>query len=150
MARADEPFDPVQKPRHYNSHPSSIECIELAHYYSFALGNVVKYLWRSGLKDETPSLVDLAKAEFYLKYAASEGVQTHKPEDYRIRMACETVLRKVLPHHGAAIATVLQSITEAMFCSDERLHQTLLQMALASLQLEILKQQAPIERELTT
>jgi hypothetical protein len=150
MARADEPFDPVQKPRHYNSHPSSIECIELAHYYSFALGNVVKYCWRSGLKDETPSLIDLAKAEFYLKYAATEGMQTHQRADYRIRAHCEDVLRKVVPHHDGAIAMVLQSITEAMFCGDERLHQALLQMALTSLQMEIMKQQAPIERELTT
>jgi hypothetical protein len=32
----------------------------------FNLGNVVKYLWRAGLKDRAPPLEDLRKAAFYL------------------------------------------------------------------------------------
>lgn len=59
--------DPVQRPRHYNSHPSGIECIEVTRHMSFNLGNVVKYIWRDGLKDGVPEIQDLEKALWYLK-----------------------------------------------------------------------------------
>jgi hypothetical protein len=57
--------DPVNHPSHYNSHPSGVECIAIARHMSFNLGNVVKYLWRAGLKG--PDLEDLRKAKFYLE-----------------------------------------------------------------------------------
>lgn len=59
-------FDPIQKPKHYNSHPSGIECIEVARHHNFNIGNVFKYIWRAGLKDEEPTLKDLKKAAWYL------------------------------------------------------------------------------------
>lgn len=58
--------DPVNHPMHYNSHPSGVECITVTRHMSFNLGNVVKYLWRAGLKDQTPPLQDLKKARWYL------------------------------------------------------------------------------------
>lgn len=66
---ADEskpPHDPVNHPSHYNSHPSGIECIEITRHMNFNLGNVVKYIWRAGLKDEDVALQDLHKAAWYL------------------------------------------------------------------------------------
>lgn len=59
-------YDPVNKPEHYNSHPSGIECITVTRHMSFNLGNVVKYLWRDGLKDGVPDIQDLEKAAWYL------------------------------------------------------------------------------------
>ena len=59
--------DGVNHPAHYRSHPSGTECIEIVRHMGFNLGNVVKYLWRAGLKDGEPSLKDLKKAEFYLR-----------------------------------------------------------------------------------
>lgn len=58
--------DPINHPEHYTSHPSGIECIEVTRHMSFAAGNVIKYLWRNGLKDGEPSLKDLKKARWYL------------------------------------------------------------------------------------
>jgi hypothetical protein len=58
--------DPVNNPPHYNSHPSGVECIEITRHMSFNLGNVVKYLWRAGLKDQAPTVQDLKKAAWYL------------------------------------------------------------------------------------
>jgi hypothetical protein len=58
--------DPVNHPSHYTSHPSGIECIQITRHMSFNLGNVVKYLWRAGLKDRAPTLQDLKKAAWYL------------------------------------------------------------------------------------
>lgn len=57
-------FDSVEKPLHYNSHPSGIECIQITEHMNFCLGNAMKYLWRAGLKND--EVEDLKKARWYL------------------------------------------------------------------------------------
>ena len=57
--------DKVNNPRHYNSHPSGIDCISITEHMSFCLGNVIKYVWRADLKGET--IEDLEKAKWYLE-----------------------------------------------------------------------------------
>lgn len=68
--------DMVNHPRHYNSSPAScsqcghtLECIEVTRHMSFNVGNVVKYLWRAGLKG---GLEDMKKARWYLDDAIKE------------------------------------------------------------------------------
>ena len=63
----------VEHPQHYNSHPSGIECIEIARHMDFNLGNVLKYIWRHGKKrsetnpDQLSNAIeDLEKASWYL------------------------------------------------------------------------------------
>ena len=59
--------DAVNHPTHYNSHPSGIECIEVAELYGFNIGNAIKYIWRAGLKGGEDKLEqDLKKAIFYV------------------------------------------------------------------------------------
>lgn len=58
--------DPVNHPSHYTSHPSGIECIDVTEHFNFNIGNAVKYLWRSGLKETADSIEDLEKAEWYV------------------------------------------------------------------------------------
>lgn len=58
--------DPVNHPKHYTSHPSGVECIQVTEHMNFNLGNVIKYIWRGGLKDDAPTLRDLQKARWYL------------------------------------------------------------------------------------
>lgn len=58
--------DAVNNPKHYTSHPSGVECIEITQHYNFCLGNVIKYIWRAGLKDGNATLQDLEKARWYL------------------------------------------------------------------------------------
>lgn len=53
-------------PSHYKAHPSGIECIEVTRHLNFNIGNVIKYLWRNGLKDNESSIDDLNKAAWYL------------------------------------------------------------------------------------
>lgn len=62
------PHDPVNHPKHYTSHPSGIECIQVTEHMSFNIGNVVKYVWRADDKYEDPKLQlqDLKKAKWYL------------------------------------------------------------------------------------
>lgn len=66
--------DNVNHPKHYTSHPSGIECIEITRHYCFDIGNAIKYLWRAGLKHDNPTMElktkeieDLRKAIFYIK-----------------------------------------------------------------------------------
>jgi hypothetical protein len=55
----------VEHPKHYNRHPSGIECITIAEQFNFNIGNAVKYLWRAGLKGS--QVEDLKKAKWYVE-----------------------------------------------------------------------------------
>jgi len=75
--RADRaPIDPpgldtVNHPKHYNSSPARcqcgrpIECIDVVRHMKFNPGNVVKYVWRAGLKGSL--IEDMKKALWYLQ-----------------------------------------------------------------------------------
>lgn len=56
--------DNVNSPKHYTSHPSGIECIQVTEHMGFNLGNAVKYIWRCDLKRDT--IEDLKKAKWYI------------------------------------------------------------------------------------
>ena len=58
-----KPHDPVNHPRHYTSHPSGVECIQIAEHMNFNIGNAMKYLWRASEKN---GLEDLRKAAWYV------------------------------------------------------------------------------------
>ena len=68
----EQKADNVNHPAHYNSHPSGIECIEIARHHNFNIGNSIKYLWRAGLKSEEgmedtdKKVEDLKKAIWYI------------------------------------------------------------------------------------
>lgn len=70
--------DPVNHPSHYTSHPSGMECIDIAKWYDFCIGNCIKYIWRAGLKksatlsDKEKELEDLKKARWYLNKEIEE------------------------------------------------------------------------------
>jgi len=56
--------DTVNNPKHYTSHPSGVECIEITEHMNFCLGNAVKYIWRASLKGK--EIEDLRKARWYI------------------------------------------------------------------------------------
>ncbi len=63
-----QPFkhnDPVNHPKHYTSHPSGIECIQITEHMSFNVGNAIKYLWRADEKGAP--IQDLEKAKWYIE-----------------------------------------------------------------------------------
>ena len=65
MGQSSPHSNPVNYPEHYIGHPSGIECIQVTEHMNFCLGNVVKYVWRAGLKNKDP-IRDLEKARFYI------------------------------------------------------------------------------------
>jgi hypothetical protein len=54
----------INHPRHYNAHPSGVECIAVVEHMSFNVGNAIKYLWRADEKGAP--LQDLRKAVWYI------------------------------------------------------------------------------------
>jgi len=54
----------INHPKHYNSHPSGVECIQVTEHMGFNLGNAVKYIWRADLKND--AIEDLRKARWYI------------------------------------------------------------------------------------
>lgn len=61
-----EEWDNIEKPKHYNSHPSGVQCIEIAQHMNFCLGNAIKYIWRAGIKSDDV-IEDLKKAKWYIE-----------------------------------------------------------------------------------
>lgn len=87
--------DLVNHPDHYTSHPSGAECIEIAEWFPFNVGNAIKYLWRAGRKGDR--LEDLRKARWYvdreitrLETARNDAKPDHDTAD-PIRTAWGTV-----------------------------------------------------------
>ena len=57
--------DPINHPVHYTQHASGVECVTIAEQFPYNLGNVIKYVWRAGLKSSNP-IEDLKKAQWYI------------------------------------------------------------------------------------
>lgn len=53
----------VEKQPHYNAHPSGVECLSIVNKLPFAVGNVIKYVWRANHKN---GVEDLQKAMVYI------------------------------------------------------------------------------------
>lgn len=60
-------YDPVNHPKHYTSHPSGVECIDITRHMPFNIGNAMKYLWRAGQKEGEDAVTALEKARFYIE-----------------------------------------------------------------------------------
>ena len=65
--------DNVNKPKHYNSHPSGVEVIRITEHMNFCLGNVIKYVLRADHKHD--AIEDLQKARWYLDREISRREQ---------------------------------------------------------------------------
>lgn len=63
--RIAETNDSVNHPKHYTTHASGIECIDVTEHMGFNLGNATKYIWRCDLKKD--AIEDLRKAIWYIE-----------------------------------------------------------------------------------
>ncbi len=66
--------DNVNNPKHYNSNPSGVECIEVVEHMSFCMGNAIKYLWRA---DHKNGVEDLKKARWYIEREIKKREKVH-------------------------------------------------------------------------
>jgi len=58
--------DLVNKPPHYTSHPSGVECITIVEHMNYNLGAAIKYIWRAGEKNAATRVEDLRKAAWHV------------------------------------------------------------------------------------
>lgn len=59
--------DQVNHPKHYTSHPSGTECIEIVEHMNFCRGGAIKYIWRAGSKGgPEKEIEDLKKARWLI------------------------------------------------------------------------------------
>ena len=65
--------DQVNNPKHYTSHPSGVECIQITEHMGFCLGNAIKYIWRADEKGN--DIEDLRKAKWYIEREISRRVK---------------------------------------------------------------------------
>ena len=92
----------VTNPDHYRTHPSGVECIDITEHLGFNIGNAIKYLWRAGLKEGSPTMQDMAKARWYLVRAIALGRGVY---DYPI-----TIVDRVLSCEPSALTRVLGAL----------------------------------------
>jgi len=71
--------DVIENPKHYTSHPSGIECIQITEHMGFNLGNAMKYIWRCDLKKD--AIEDLKKAKWYLEREIAKRENVVRPSD---------------------------------------------------------------------
>ena len=64
MKAVKSQHDPVKHPKHYTSHPSGVECIDVIEHMLCNMANAIKYIWRADLKCD--AIEDLEKAVWYL------------------------------------------------------------------------------------
>lgn len=79
----------IDHPAHYTSRNIGHECIDLAQYQTFCVGNTIKYLWR--YQDKENPIEDLRKARWYATKASviQETVDTETGD-------CKTILLNLI------------------------------------------------------
>lgn len=107
--------DNVNNPKHYNDHPSGVECITITEHMNFNVGNAVKYLWRAGLKQSpgkdqaAKHLEDLKKAAWYVNR------EIQRVETAAARLHVKTVIAgSLLPSIGLFEQTSAHDIAAQM------------------------------------
>lgn len=106
MADQEKTSDPVNHPKHYTSHPSGVECIEITEAMKFCTGNAFKYIFRH--KHKGRSIEDLKKSAWYVSKEierASRELWSTWPVDPRyevstlgmVRRADTKIVRKPAP-----------------------------------------------------
>ncbi len=104
----------VEHPKHYNNHPSGVECIDLVEYLGFNLGNAVKYIWRRNDKGKPSE--DLKKAEFYFKRFIDRVHVRNRELAVSWPPIVYDLARKVIANKSdALLSTVLEHVIDEEF-----------------------------------
>lgn len=69
----------IDHPSHYNQHPSGVEAIVICEHMGFNIGNAIKYLFRAGHKDATPTDDDLRKSIWYIERERQRLAKSRTP-----------------------------------------------------------------------
>lgn len=105
----------VVHPKHYNSHPSGVECITVVQDFGFNIGTAIKHLWRAGLKPDNPEIQDLRKAIQYITFEIQRlesrlcvRCKSEQSEDPSL-LLCKTCLTPMERSRDDSVSYVLES-----------------------------------------
>lgn len=110
--------DMVNRPPHYNEHPSQIECIEMTRCMYPDLANAFKYVFRAGKKGDI--IEDLKKALWYLNDELDRGgsiIVRFVDEESRIKF--KENLNSITFHSIQGINDILHYIGKANYTIGE-------------------------------
>jgi len=121
----------VDHPSHYTSHPSGVECIEIAELLSFNLGNAFKYLFRR--KEKGAFGTDCRKAIWYIERESSRDLNDILPK-YKFDQNTDDALSRFLvkicqaetPWMGQAMMQIvffrtIEDLGHARWCIEQEL-----------------------------
>jgi hypothetical protein len=132
--------DMVNHPPHYADVIPGVECIEIARQFNFNCGNLIKYIWRAGVKGEAgigllqKELEDLNKAKFYLEDEIKRTDDLSESDVYmNIHNSTgekfESYREKVYPHITENRKGIMEALWTASFKSSQRGKQHLIRAA---------------------
>lgn len=111
--------DMVNKPPHYNDHPSGVECIQITEHLPFCLGNAIKYLWRQNKKGSAAE--DLKKAAWYFRRESSR-ISTNAPPAFFIQQEkLAPLLIRVAMHETGPLRQVLNTLASDHYVTSKML-----------------------------
>ena len=111
----------VNHPKHYNSHPNGIECIDIIRHYVCDIANAIKYLWRAGLKpemgmeDAEKEIEDLKKALWYIEdYLNNPNAEMRETtsttiHDY-VRQTTSHIVKKIIKGYENNISLAMSAL----------------------------------------
>jgi len=110
----------VNHPKHYNLSSSGYEAIEIAELATFNLGNAIKYLWRTGLKDKNKELEDLKKALWYInreiKYITEvKNIFIVSGNSYKVEKINSDSVKIIASFENKAIKFVLTKLLDVLY-----------------------------------
>lgn len=115
--------DPVNHPKHYNSNPSGMECIDLVEMLPFCEGNAIKYLWRADHKGAR--VEDLKKALWYSKRAlTSDNAAT-----VRFSMAMRAAARQAMEGFSEDVGRAILALAMGNNTTAAAIIETLIEQA---------------------
>lgn len=101
--------DNINHPKHYNGRDIGYECIDIAQYQTFCVGNTIKYLWRYHCKGSP--LDDLKKARWY----ALEASMMQESVDISAEN-CRTILLRLVESTSGYESAAWTGLLEGEWC----------------------------------
>ena len=69
--------DPINKPNHYNWHPTGVQCVEISEHFDANISKAIDYLWR--YKHKGNPIEDLQKAAWFIQREIDTRLLAAKP-----------------------------------------------------------------------
>lgn len=108
----NKPGNDVNHPKHYNMHPSGVECIDIIEHLPYNIGAAIKYLWRADYKGM--KVQDYDKAIWYIQRERAR-VQRQKEEQEQMKESQKRFHNKKRNKEAELLAIVKEEESKDIF-----------------------------------